>query len=215
MNYRALIPVKALGEAKSRLADHLTKEERAALVLNMLRHVIEILGESNLFEQISVVSADTNVLAQVQLWGARPLLEEEQGHNPALHAAALQEITTGAQALLTISADLPFLQTSDICKMVEQAKQHDVVLAPSSEGTGTNALLVHPPLAVPYVFGPGSLQRYLAEARERHLRTTCYTSIGLTLDIDTIEDLDLLRETTPRHNFRCEPFSYLEYYKSQ
>jgi 2-phospho-L-lactate guanylyltransferase len=211
MNYRALIPVKALGEAKSRLADHLTKGERAALVLNMLRHVIEVLQESKLFEHISVVSADMSVLEQAQLWGARSLIEKEQGHNPALHTAALEEIATGAQALLTISADLPFLQANDIRKMVEQAEQHDVVLAPSSEGTGTNALLVHPPLAIPYVFGPGSLQRYLAEARERHLRTTCYTSTGLTLDIDTIEDLDLLCESTMGNTFRYEAFSCLEY----
>jgi 2-phospho-L-lactate guanylyltransferase len=50
-------------------------------------------------------------------------------------------------------------------------------------------LLVRPPLALPYVFGPGSLQRYLAEAKE--MQHTLYNSIGMALDIDTIGDLEM------------------------
>jgi 2-phospho-L-lactate guanylyltransferase len=209
MKYRALIPVKALDQAKSRLAGHLTKEERATLVIDMLRHVLDVLHESKRFEQIYVVSADTNVLAKAQIWGARPLQEEEHGHNPALHAAALREMTeNGARehALLTISADLPLLQRDEIDDMLELAKQYDVVLAPSYDGTGTNALLVHPPLAIPYVFGPGSLERYLSEARQRQLHVIRYTSIGLTLDIDTIEDFKFLRRYTMESEFSYESF---------
>ncbi len=49
--------------------------------------------------------------------------------------------------------------------------------------------MVHPPLAVPYVFGPGSLQSYVEAARQKHLSYSMYHSIGLALDIDTIDDL--------------------------
>ena len=193
MRYRALIPVKSLDQAKSRLADHLTREERATLVFDMLHHVIQILRESQAFEQIAVVSTDNRVLERVSLWGALPRPEERPGHNPALLAAALREMATGAEALLTISADLPLLQVSDIEGMIALARQYDVVLAPSREATGTNALLVHPPLAIPYVFGIGSLQRYLVESRQRQLSSVFHTTTGLTLDIDTIEDLEMLR----------------------
>src|SRR2546428_9591838 len=41
-----------------------------------------------------------------------------------------------------------------------------VVLAPSRDRTGTNAILVRPPLALPYLFGPNSLQQYLQAARQ-------------------------------------------------
>src|SRR5262249_50845430 len=91
-----------------------------------------------------------------------------------------------------ISADLPLLQVSDIHGMIEQSKHHAVVLAPSHDHTGTNALLVRPPLALPYMFGPVSLQRYLAESRVRQLSSCLYTGIGLGLDIDTIDDLATL-----------------------
>ncbi len=189
--HRALIPVKALNEAKSRLAASLTQEQRKTLVLDMLHHVIATLLASDVLAGVTVVSPDPLVLAKAETWGARAQVEEEYGHNPALHAAALRELATGATALLTISADLPLLHPRDIQGMVEQSRLYDVVLAPSWEGTGTNALLVRPPLALPYLFGPGSLQSYLAETKKEGLRNVLYNSIGMALDVDTIDDVEM------------------------
>ncbi len=191
--YKALIPVKSLNTAKSRLAEHLTLCQRETLVLDMLHHVLQVLRESELFERISVVSPDMRVLERAQAWGAEALMEEQHGHNPSLHAAALKEKAEGATALLTISADLPLLCISDIRDLIEQSREHSVVLAPSHEGTGTNAILVRPPLALPYLFGSNSLQRYLQAARQRRLSTTLFQSRGLASDIDTIADLRELR----------------------
>ena len=193
MIYKALIPVKFLGTAKSRLEKHLTQQQREILVLDMLHHVLQVLQDSRLLERVYVVSPDARVLEYARIWGAQPLIEEEYGHNAALQAAALKvqhdEYMDYPQALLTISADLPLLCTSDIEALVEQSVQHQVVLAPSRDGTGTNAILVRPPLALPYLFGPGSLQRYVLAARQKGLSSTIYRSISLGLDIDTIEDL--------------------------
>jgi 2-phospho-L-lactate guanylyltransferase len=212
MKYRALIPVKSLQEAKSRLAMHLTPSQRAQLMLEMLHHVLCVLGESRAFESIAVVSSDHYVLEQAQRWGAQARAEQARGHNPALHAAALHELATGANestALLTISADLPLLRVQDVYTLLELAEQYDVVLAQSQERTGTNALLVHPPLAVPYVFGPHSLQRFIAEAQQRHLRYTCYHSLGLSLDIDTYNDLTALQNCQPECSAAFMPFCCL------
>jgi 2-phospho-L-lactate guanylyltransferase len=192
MIIKALIPVKALGAAKSRLATHLTQPQRRLLVLDMLYHVLVALRESRALASIAVVSADPCVLEQARAWGAQALPETQQGHNPALHAAAGDERMAGASALLTISADLPLLRPADIRGMVESLDHSDIVLAASRDGTGTNALLVRPPLAVPYVFGSGSLQRYSEEARARRLTVSIYNSSGTALDIDTIDDLETL-----------------------
>ncbi len=189
MIYKALIPVKTLSQAKSRLADHLTQQQRATLVLDMLHHVVSTLNASNVLDGVTVVSSDLRVLEKAELWGARTRIEEESGHNPALHAAAKREVAEGA--LLTISADLPLLGVHDVEGMVEQSKKYPLVLAPSWDGTGTNALLTRPPLALPYVFGPGSLQRFLAEGRRWQLDSVLYNNRGMALDIDTIDDLDL------------------------
>jgi 2-phospho-L-lactate guanylyltransferase len=189
MKYTALVPVKSLVTAKSRLVPDLPPNRREMLVLDMLYHVLRVLQDSKLFERVSVVSPDARVLEQVRAWGALALIEERPGHNPALYAAALRERAGGVTALLTISADLPLLSTQEIRNLLEQSRQYEVVLAASRDGTGTNAILVRPPLAVPYLFGPDSLQRYLEAARQRHLSHTIYGSTGLAFDIDTIVDL--------------------------
>ncbi len=191
--YHALIPVKALGEVKSRLAPYLTLYQREELVLTMLSHVIQTLLDCHELERVSVVSPDQRVLEYAYMWGAYTLQEEKQGHNPALQAAATREVAIGTTALLTISADLPLLQQNDIERMLAASHHYDVVLAPAQEGTGTNAVLMHPPLALPYVFGPNSLQRYQEQAERRELLTTQIQRPGLALDVDTIKDLELFR----------------------
>ncbi len=201
--YRALIPVKALNEAKSRLAAHLTLQQREELVLTMLSHVLRVLHNSDKLEYVSVVSPDRRALEYAHLWGAYPRIEERQGHNPALEAAATRELATGATALLTISADLPLLQSSDVEGMIEKLEYHDVVLAPSQDETGTNALLVRPALVLPYVFGPGSLQRYQEEAAKRNLSVALHKTPGLSIDIDTIDDLELFRRYEQEERATC------------
>ena len=52
MRYSALVPVKALSAAKSRLIPHLTQEQRNTLVLDMLHHVLRALHDSNMLEQM-------------------------------------------------------------------------------------------------------------------------------------------------------------------
>ncbi len=199
MKYSAIIPVKSLAKAKSRLAPTLTQHQRETLVLDMLQHVLCVLQDSKSFEHVSVVSSDDRVLKQAHIWGARPLREKQSGHNPALHAAALREKAEGVSALLTISADLPLLSTQEIRCLFEQSTRYEVVLAPSRDGIGTNAILVRPPLVIPYLFGPNSFHNYIEAARPMHLSYTTYHSTGLALDIDTIDDLDEL-EVLSRSN---------------
>ncbi len=206
MKYSALIPVKSLATAKSRLASSLSQHQRETLVLDMLHHVLCVLQASELFEQVSVVSSDEKVLEQAYIWGARGMTEEQYGHNQALHAAALREKSEGVMALLTISADLPLLTTEEIRCFFEQSLRHEVVLAPSRDGTGTNAILVRPPLAIPYVFGLNSLHHFIEAAKDRYLSYTMYHNIGLAFDIDTIDDLrelDVLNRSKKEVVYGC------------
>ncbi len=224
MKYSALIPVKNLALAKSRLAAYLARNQRETLVLDMLQHVVSILCESDLFEQVYVVSADAQVLELVQQWGAEPLREMQSGHNPALQAAAqiileravwrhrLQTLAS-AQALLapgdegrpasemlqkigllTISADLPLLSQDDVRALLTSGEQSQVVLAASTDSTGTNAILLRPPLLLPYLFGPNSLPAYVQAARQRRMSYTLLQNAGLAFDIDTQEDLHELEQ---------------------
>jgi len=91
MKYNALIPVKSLATAKSRLASSFTRHQRERLVLDMFHHVLCVLLDTELFEKVSVVSSYKQMLEKAYLWGAEAVIEEYHGHNQALHAAALRQ----------------------------------------------------------------------------------------------------------------------------
>ena len=169
-------------------------------MFDMLHHVICVLRTSAMLTDICIVSADERVLTQVRSWGVTALVEECAGHNPALTAAATRLHAAGTDALLTISADLPLLQPQHIQDMIEQSRTRNIVLAASQDSTGTNAILARPPLAVPYVFGINSFQRYQQAALQQHLSIATYISPGTSLDIDTIDDIKALQQYESYHH---------------
>jgi 2-phospho-L-lactate guanylyltransferase len=62
-------------------------------------------------------------------------------------------------------------------------------------GAGTNALLLTPPDALAPAFGPGSCERHVANAEVAGTTPEVVRFASLELDIDTPEDLDMLRRT--------------------
>ncbi|WP_228026398.1 MULTISPECIES: 2-phospho-L-lactate guanylyltransferase [Thermogemmatispora] len=203
----ALIPVKGLAAAKSRLAGYLPPAQRAQLVLTMLHHVVATLQASGQLSRIVIVSADERVRACAVSWGAEGWPEEQPGHNAALEAAARRLRTEGVATLLTISADLPLLKSEEVAALLAQGRRYPVVLAPAHDGQGTNALLLRPPLVLPYLFGEESFRRYCEASQRRHLAYSRYESPGLALDIDTPEDLQrsglVERWLTARSSSHC------------
>ena len=193
MNNQVLIPVKPLDVAKSRLAKTLSLPEREKLIISMLAHVLKVVTTTSLFNAICVASADETILAFAKKQGATPLFVPLQNHNSDLQTAALKAPINNADRLLTLSADLPLLTINDINKLYELMQTNDIVLAPSKEKTGTNAIFSKPQL-VPYLFGPGSFANYQHAAEKINLQTAVYTSPTIAFDVDTPKDLtELLR----------------------
>jgi 2-phospho-L-lactate/phosphoenolpyruvate guanylyltransferase len=77
------------------------------------------------------------------------------------------------------------------------AEQFNVVLAPSREGTGTNALLTRPPLPIPYLLGSNSRERHLEAARGKYLGSVLHHGYSLASDVDAIEDVRERKRTNP------------------
>jgi 2-phospho-L-lactate guanylyltransferase len=117
------------------------------------------------------------------------------GLNEALTQAATHVAASGAEALLVLPADLPLVTPDDIDALIAVlGPQPSVVLAASRDG-GTNALLVRPPLALPFLYGPNSLARHMEAARQRGIGVEAVRSPGLMLDVDQPDDLTLLADT--------------------
>ena len=188
MSLFAVVPVKDLGSAKSRLSPALDSVERVDLTLHMLDHVLSTLRKACV-ENVCVVSPDNAVLDTARERGASPLSQESQGLNPALEEARLWAIRQGASTLLVLPADLPLLTAPDILALLEEGKP-GVGISPDKARTGTNALLLQPPDVLPFAFGPGSFEAHLRLARERGLDVSVHDLPNLAFDLDTAEDLE-------------------------
>ncbi len=188
----AIIPVKALATAKSRLSKILSPAERRLLVQTMLGDVLAAMLAAPSVGRVGVISADPVVLAQAKLAGAEPLADRADGLNAALSQAA--QHYAAAEALLVLPADVPLVTPAAIELLVAAVRPRGAAIAPSRDG-GTNALLLRPPLALPFHFGVGSLASHSQAAREHSLPLQVVAPPGLHLDVDHPDDLLLLAES--------------------
>lgn len=187
----AVIPVKSLQNAKTRLASLLSPAERAELVQEMLHHVIDALHRSNRIEQIAVISQEPSQLSLPSYVTIIP--QTEAGLNNLLEQGRSWAIANHADALLTIFADLPLVTPNDISRLVEMGEQQNsVTLAPDRHHCGTNALLSHPPAIAQFAFGPSSLESHIALAQAAGALVQLCDAPGFSLDIDTLDDLATL-----------------------
>jgi len=185
----ALVPIKALTAAKSRLAAALDPAARAALTLRALGNVLAALDTPGIAARV-VVTPDAAVLRASEAAGALGLRQDGEGLNEGLAQGRAWAVATGAEALLIVLGDLPLLARTDVDALLELADRPGVaVFAPDRHGTGTNALLLRPPAALPFAFGVGSLARHRAAAKARGLLPRWYDAPGTALDLDTPADL--------------------------
>jgi len=196
MTLWAIVPVKPLRRAKSRLSAVLTRDERETLSERMLISTLELLGEVKDIERMLVVSRDSKALSIARKLGARTVAEQGAPElNNALIRATIVAQQFDVNGVLIIPADLPLLKVDDVEKLISLAVDPPVVvIAPDRRGTGTNALLSSPPGLIDYDFGTDSFERHVARAKEAGVRLVVCEIPSIGLDVDLPEDLEYLRE---------------------
>jgi 2-phospho-L-lactate guanylyltransferase len=194
----AIVPVKPLRRAKSRLGPVLDADERLALSREMLNRVLGALAQIAEIERTLLVSRDPEAMALARQHGARTLSERPPiDLNQALQQATRVAVGSGASAVLIVPADLPLVTADDLRHLAVSAGPPPViVLAPDRRQDGTNALLASPPGLIKYAFGPSSFDRHRAMALAAGARVLVCDRPGLALDLDLPEDLGLFREAT-------------------
>lgn len=198
----ALIPVRSFRGGKTRLAQHLSDERRAALSRWMFHRVLAAAHGSGVVASILVISPDAEVLtaAAAAAPDVVPLAQPAAapGLNPALDLGRQWADERGRAAVLVLFADLPLLSGTDVANLAR--RDAAVVLAPDRHGRGTNALFLRlqrggEAAADPFrfQFGEGSYARHVDEADRLGLDAVTVIAAGTTLDIDTPDDLQRLR----------------------
>jgi 2-phospho-L-lactate guanylyltransferase len=197
----AIVPVRGLERAKTRLGEVLDPEERRALVEGLLRRTILAAIMTTGIRAVAVVSPDPDALAVAADSGAVTLAQGGGGLNDGLADGRTWAREMGATALIVVPADLPAIAPAELERVLDAAR--DVLAAGRSAGNpagalvalvadragqGTNVLLLSPPGAIPFQFGPGSHAAHAASATSLG---AAYLELGgpLGLDLDTPEDL--------------------------
>jgi 2-phospho-L-lactate guanylyltransferase len=207
----AIVPVKPLAFAKSRLAPLLTPEQRQVLSRELLRHILQVLSRVEGLDGVLVVSNDAEVLALAETEGAVGLPERRPDfrslrdfgsfeHRASLNRALAQATEWvkghGGGAVLILPVDLPLLQPADVREILQAGRVGPVVvIVPCRRGEGTNALLVRPPGLIEYRFGPGSFAQHGRQAVRKGAALRVYRSSHLELDLDLPEDVRQWRQT--------------------
>jgi 2-phospho-L-lactate guanylyltransferase len=203
MSIWAIIPVRPLEEGKSRLAEALTQAERQRLNQRFFRQTLDVTAAVVGRERTLVVSRSETLLTIARSLSFETLLEAEpRGLNAALTQAAAAVQQRGATGVLSVSCDLPFLIPDELRALLEVAHQGDgLAIASDRPGTGTNALVMSPVGAIPYLYGIGSFAAHQAAARAAGLTLNVVRRAGLSFDIDTPDDFEQMeeirRETIP------------------
>ena len=201
----ALVPVRSLETAKSRLGGRLDAEERQALVRDLLERTVAAAVAAVGLTRTIVVSADEALLELARSLGADALHETGVGLNAALDEARAAALGGGATAVLALPVDLPRVSPAAIEAILDQGRaaarqapdRPVVVLVPDRHGEGTNALLLAPPEAIPFAFGPGSRRRHAGLATGVGATYRELEGSPLSLDLDTPEDLLLAGGPAP------------------
>ena len=190
----AIIPVKPLNRAKSRLARALKAPTRAALVRSIFSRTLDVVALVNRIDGVIVVSRDLTILELARQRGAITLMESDSGLNPAITQAAHWAVQRHARSVIVIPVDLPLITSADLDAVIDRAEEERcIVIAPDRHEDGTNVLLVRPPDAIQFTYGASSFKAHRTQAIERGLLVHEYRSPTTAFDIDVPDDLEMYR----------------------
>ena len=189
----ALVPLHNPERAKTRLGPVLDPAFRRMLMLAMAEDVLSALTASKGIERILLVSNEPEAGSLLSAWPLEVFYSSDnEGLNRELEHAAAYAATRGAERVLIVHADLPWLRPDALDHFIAGCPSGAVCAAGCKLGSGTNALLVPLPLPLPLVFGKNSLQGFRDGAMTAGLELHVAEDPHLSLDIDSPEDFKRL-----------------------
>ncbi|MCB1688387.1 MAG: 2-phospho-L-lactate guanylyltransferase [Halioglobus sp.] len=190
---QALLPLKDLVQAKTRLSGLLRPSERRALAQAMAEDVLEVLAEHPAITQITLVSDDPGAELLAQKYGAACWSENSlacRGLNPLMQCASEQLLSRSEDPLLVLHCDLPLLTGDDISAVLASQRALDgLVIACDRQGRGTNLLAFAAGTVPQFSFGADSCARHEASARSAGFPVAILQREGIAVDVDEPADL--------------------------
>ncbi len=180
-----LIPVKAFGAAKARLAPVLPPDQRRRLARWMADRVVAAVQPLPTF----VACDDDEVASWAESCGAHVLWGPGLGLNGAVDEGVATIRGKGVEYVVIAHGDLPLPSALAVLATPPLARADHVVLVPDRWRDGTNVVGRPTALDLAASYGGGSFHRHLAAALRIAGAVTVRVDAELSLDLDTLHDL--------------------------
>ncbi len=190
LEWVAVVPVKLLAKAKTRLAvpGGLPARLRERLALAMtLDTVAAALGCPSV--RVVVTVTDDPVAAPMLAAAGAHVIPDtpDAGLNPALeHGVRTAAALAPDAGIAVISSDLPALGSADLAGVLALAAAHDCAVVADAAGSGTTLLTARPGVVLPIAFGADSLRRHVAAGA---VALDLAPAHPVRRDVDTWQDL--------------------------
>ena len=193
----AVVAIKDFTNAKERLSQILSPQERHSLAQAMAADVLGSLLEVSELDGIAVITRDAEAQALCAGLGVRILTEaENQGQTVAVMTASQTLKDENVDSVLTIPGDVPLVLPQDIRSVLAaHGESPAMTIVPARDFQGSNCVTLSPPGCVTLRFGDNSFYPHLDAARQAGVEPLTVELENLGLDIDTPDDLEeLLRQ---------------------
>jgi 2-phospho-L-lactate guanylyltransferase len=181
--WTAVIPVKSLSAAKSRLRGAVADARHEELALAMVRDTVAAVRACAAVGDVLVVTDDPAAAAAVTALGARTVPDRPAaGLNAAMRFGA-DTVAGLARRRAVLTGDLPALRPDELGAALAAAGGRSFVA--DAAGTGTVLLTAEPGTALDPRFGAGSAGAHAASLA----RPLSGAWPGLRQDVDTADDL--------------------------
>jgi len=199
----ALLPLKDLVSAKTRLSGVLSPSERRALAQAMVEDVLATLTSHPQISSVTLVSDDPGADLLAGKYGIDFLDERRftrRGLNPVLETACDLSVGTQGHLTLILHGDIPLLSHTDIdLALARMEEVGGLVIGCDRLGLGTNLLLFNADSRPTLHFGADSCEKHANSARAGKIAVSVLRTAAIGLDVDEPADLvSLLKELPQR-----------------
>ena len=195
-----IIPVKTFSKAKTRLNIQQTcKEEMCSI---MLQEVLKTISNCNLVSKIVIVSKDETALKIGRPFNAIEIFDDESGVNNAINLADEYLSDKNFDCSVIFPQDIPIMTSSDIDALLGFIRSiNSVIIVPSRQFNGTNALVRYPVGLMQTRYDMGSYTHQMDAASTKTKNISIALIRRMMLDIDDESDLTFMLKQNSKPEF--------------
>ena len=200
MKTSAIIPVKTFSKAKTRL--NLQQDVAKNICDLMLQEVLNTVSNCKLINKMVLVSKDETALKIGRQFNAVEIFDNETGVNDAVSLADQYLSDNEFDCSVVFPQDVPIMTSSDIDNLLCFVKsKSSVIIVPSRQFNGTNALVRYPANIMQTRYDMGSYTFQIDAARAKTKNISIALIRRIMLDIDDKSDLAFMQEQNEKPEF--------------